>query len=68
MPCAAQSIRERASPAQLAYLEDRVRIDAGQPQLYGTQFAVTDGEFGPCPLVRLHPHSAYRVARAPVNG
>ena len=36
-----------ASPAQLAYLEDRVRIDAGQPQLYGTQFTVTDGEFGP---------------------
>jgi hypothetical protein len=36
-----------ASPAHLAYLEDRVRINAGQPQLYGTQFTVTDGEFGP---------------------
>jgi hypothetical protein len=39
-----------ASPAHLAYLEDRVRVNAGQPQLYGTQFAVADGEFGPCPI------------------
>jgi hypothetical protein len=39
-----------ASPAHLAYLEDRVRINAGQPQLYGTQFTVTDGEFGPRPI------------------
>ena len=36
-----------AAPARLAYLEDRVRVNAGQPQLYGTQFAVTDGHFGP---------------------
>jgi hypothetical protein len=39
-----------ASPAHLAYLEDRVRVHAGQPQLYGTQFAVTRGEFGPFPI------------------
>ena len=39
-----------ASPAHLAYLEDRVRVNAGQPQLYGTQFTVADGEFGPCPI------------------
>src|SRR6266545_453181 len=39
-----------ASPAHLAYLEDRVRVHAGQPQLYGTQFTVTDGEFGPYPI------------------
>ena len=26
-----------ASPAHLAYLEDRVRVQAGQPQLYGIQ-------------------------------
>jgi len=39
-----------ASPAHLAYLEDRVRVHAGQPQLYGTQFTVTDGHFGPCPI------------------
>jgi hypothetical protein len=25
-----------ASPAELAHLEDRVRVHAGQPQLYGT--------------------------------
>jgi hypothetical protein len=39
-----------ASPADLAYLEDRVRIHAGRPQLYGTQFTVTSGEFGPFPI------------------
>lgn len=39
-----------ASPANLAYLEDRVRVADGRPQLYGTQFAVTEGEFGPCPI------------------
>jgi hypothetical protein len=27
-----------AAPADLAYLEDRVRVNAGRPQLYGTQF------------------------------
>jgi uncharacterized protein DUF6624 len=39
-----------ASPANLAYLEDRVRVADGRPQLYGTQFALTDGEFRPCPI------------------
>jgi hypothetical protein len=39
-----------ASPAHLAYLEDRVRVNAGQRQLYGTQFTVTDGQFGPHPV------------------
>jgi hypothetical protein len=39
-----------ASPANLAYLEDRVRVADGHPQLYGTQFTVTDEEFGPCPI------------------
>ncbi len=39
-----------ASPAHLAYLEDRVRVNARQPQLYGTQFTVTNGEFGPYPI------------------
>jgi len=27
-----------------------VRVNAGQPQLYGTQFTVTDGELGPRPI------------------
>jgi len=39
-----------ASRANLAYLEDRVRVNAGRLQLYGTQFTVTEGEFGPCPI------------------
>jgi len=39
-----------ASPAHLAYLEDRVRVNAGQPQLYGTQFSVSGGEIGPRPI------------------
>lgn len=40
----------QASRTHLAYLEDRVRVNADQPQLYGTQFTVTDGELGPCPI------------------
>jgi hypothetical protein len=39
-----------ASPAHLSYLEDRVRVHAGQPQVYGTQFTVTGDEFGPFPI------------------
>jgi hypothetical protein len=39
-----------ASPAHLAYLEDRVRVRAGKLQLYGTQFTVTGGELGPFPI------------------
>ena len=50
MPCAAQPPRGQASRAHLAYLEDRVRVNAEQPQLYGTQFTVTDGELGPSPI------------------
>lgn len=30
--------RREASPGDLAYLEDRVRVIANRPQLYGTQF------------------------------
>jgi len=39
-----------ASPANLAYLEDRVRVHDGRPQLYGTQFTVTDGILEPSPV------------------
>lgn len=39
-----------ASPAHLAYLEDRVRVNAGRPQLYGTQFTVTGGHLAPHPV------------------
>jgi hypothetical protein len=40
-------VLRRSPQAHLAYLEDRARVNAGRPQLYGTQFTVTDGEFGP---------------------
>lgn len=39
-----------ATPAEAAYLEDRVRTNAGLPQRYGTQFTVTDDGFGPHPI------------------
>jgi hypothetical protein len=40
-----------ASPAQLAYLEDRVRVGEGRPQRYGTQYLVTaDGARTPFPV------------------
>ncbi|MEW9549977.1 DUF6624 domain-containing protein [Nonomuraea sp. NPDC050783] len=40
--------REEASPRDLAYLEDRVRVRSGRPQLYGTQFH--DGAAGLEPM------------------
>jgi hypothetical protein len=39
-----------ASLSHLAYLEDRVRVNVGQPQLYGTQFTVTGRGFRPRPI------------------
>jgi hypothetical protein len=35
--------RGDASPADLAYLRDRVLVHRGEPQLYGTQYLVRDG-------------------------
>lgn len=34
----------------LAYLEDRVRVNTGRPQLYGTQFYGDQNGFGPQPI------------------
>jgi hypothetical protein len=45
-----QPPRGEASPAQLAYLEDRLRVNAGQAQLYGTQFRYTGGKLTPHPI------------------
>jgi hypothetical protein len=42
--------QSEASPARLAYLEDRMRVHDGQSQLYGTQFTITNGAFGPYPI------------------
>ena len=39
-----------ASRAHLAFLEDRVRVNAGQPQIYGTQFEGVAGA-----TLRPHP-------------
>jgi hypothetical protein len=39
-----------ASPANLAYLEDRVRMLRAEPQLYGTQFIEKDGTYEPWPI------------------
>ena len=36
--------------SNLAYLEDRVRVNAGRPQLYGTQFLRVGDSFGPQPI------------------
>ena len=37
--------------ANIAYLEDRVRVGEERPQLYGTQFHVDEqGNFGPFPI------------------
>ena len=39
------------SPANIAYLEDRVRVGEGRPQVYGTQFYADEaGNFGPRPI------------------
>ncbi|MFE2565945.1 DUF6624 domain-containing protein [Streptomyces mirabilis] len=38
------------SPAHLAYLEDRVRVNTGRPQRYGTQFHGGGATFRPRPI------------------
>ncbi|TQS24416.1 hypothetical protein FLX08_00705 [Microbispora hainanensis] len=42
--------RNEAKPAHLAYLEDRIRVGSGRPQLYGTQFFRDDSGFRPHPI------------------
>jgi hypothetical protein len=39
------------NPQDIAYLEDRVRVGEGRPQLYGTQFHTNEqGELEPYPI------------------
>ena len=39
------------SPVNMAYLEDRVRVGEGRPQIYGTQFYTDEaGNLGPQPI------------------
>jgi hypothetical protein len=52
-----------ASPRLLAYLEDRVRVNAGRPQLYGTQFVSDDtGALRPQPIHNLESLNQRRAA------
>lgn len=39
-----------ASATDLAYMEDRVRVADGRPQIYGTQFTAVVVEYGPHPI------------------
>lgn len=41
---------EEVDQKLVAYLEDRVRVNQGKSQLYGTQFIDRDGTFGPRPI------------------
>ena len=41
---------EEADPTELAYLEDRVATNRGEPQMYGTQIGCVDGEAVPGPI------------------
>ena len=46
-----KQLADDVSPANIAYLEDRVRVAEGHPQLYGTQFYANEsGSFGPSPI------------------
>lgn len=38
------------SPQNIAMLEDRVRVNSSQPQIYGTQFDEVDGAYVPRPM------------------
>ena len=52
----------QASPGNLAYLEDRVAVGAGEPQTYGTQ--VGCGPEGPQPATPLDDPAAVEGLRA----
>ena len=41
---------EEVDKKRVAYLEDRVRVNQGKLQLYGTQFIDQEGTFGPRPI------------------
>ncbi len=41
---------DQVARADLAYLTDRVLVNQGKPQVYGTQFHVVEGERKPRPI------------------
>lgn len=51
LPLLAEAVKKgEATGAQLAYLTDRVRVGAGQKQVYGTQFHTVGGKLEPQPI------------------
>ena len=42
--------KNQVRPADVAYLTDRVRVNQGEPQVYGTQFHVIEGRRQPRPI------------------
>jgi hypothetical protein len=56
--------RGEASPADLAHLTDRVLLASGEPQLYGTQVTVREGQYVPA---RLHDPETVDARRAAVG-
>ena len=51
LPLLAAAVKKgEATGAQLAYLTDRVRVGAGEKQVYGTQFRTVDGKLEPQPI------------------
>lgn len=53
---------DEVSSANIAYLEDRVRVNHGLPQLYGTQFYKEGELFGPRPIEDIANLDARRAA------
>ncbi len=51
LPLLADAVKQgEATGVQLAYLTDRVRVGAGEKQVYGTQFHTVDGKLQPQPI------------------
>jgi hypothetical protein len=51
LPLLADAVKKgEATGMQLAYLTDRVRVGAGEKQVYGTQFHTVDGKLEPQPI------------------
>ena len=46
----------------IALFEDRVRMNTGRPQLYGTQFKMSKGNFGPAGPIEDEEHLEERRA------
>jgi hypothetical protein len=55
LPFVEKAVAEKnLSPVYLAYLQDRIRLDQGLPQIYGTQFEVSEGVKKLYPVESVH--------------